>query len=208
MKLKFSYTSSKRVIKKEDFISQLEEIYNKKYFLKKIDMGEYETTVFVTNNHIREITYEGTDLIYYRISFDNNLPTTLSEERTRNNPDFIEVKLIENESLVVLETETYNYAPMIKEYFTYKENKTIVFDPEKDLDIICRKLSKIWRNPIKKIINYSNYKYLEDVYNGEITITVNNLKYRTLDKYIYKTEGYVYGYIPEESICVMLKGNI
>jgi len=204
MKINFKYNSNKRVIKIEDFLEQFKTLYGKKYYLKKIDMGEYEATMFVSNNHVVNLEYTGNDLMYYKISFNNQLPTTLAKSQIKNNPDFVEAKLIENESLVVLQMEHYNYIPLITEYFTYSEQKSIIFDTEKDVDIICQRLSKIWMKPVSGILDYSKFDYSQDVYNGEIIINIDNKKYKTFEKNIYKTDGYTFVYIPSQAISLIL----
>lgn len=207
MKIKFTYRHIKRVIKTEDFLEQLSILYNNKYYLKIVDMGEYENTIFVNNEHIIKIEYTGNDLMYYKIYFDNNLPTTIAKHKLPNNPDFIEVKLIENESLVVLERKDYNYIPLIKGYFNYYEDKTITFDTEKDIDIMCQRLEKLWLKPVINCIDLTNYFYTENVYNGEITFFINNKKYKTNETNVYKTDGNIFVYVPLEEIALILTDN-
>ena len=159
-------------------------------------MGECIANIFVSDNNIKEIAYIGDELAYYSILYKNGMKTTKSRSEVINNPDFLQAKIIEN-NLVVLEMPHYNYLSIISGYSIFSQEKNIIIDLEKDVNVLINKLQKIFRAEIIKVVNAIGCNVNERVYNGDIEYSVGGKKYKTSDKMTYKSYGYKYAYIPE-----------
>ena len=204
MKINFKYKSTKYVIRNYDFIEQISKHYNKQYFMRNVDMGEYVANILVSDNNIKEIIYVGKDLVYYNIIYKNGMKTTKSKGEIVGSTDFLQAKTIEN-NLVVLEMPHYNYLSIISGYSVYTQEKNITIDLEKDVNILITKLQKIFRKEIIKVVNAIGAKVTERVYNGDIEYSINGKKYKTTDRLIYKSCEYKYIYVPDTKTVLIIE---
>ena len=203
MKINFKYKSTKYVIRKEDFLEQIEAYYGKKYFFRKVDMGEYVADVVVSNNKIKDLKFVGEDLIYYSAIMKNGFTINFSRDEVNTSNDFLQAKIIEN-GLVVLEMPHYNYLSIVSGYSTYIQEKSINVDPEEHADVLINKLQKIWKKPIKEIVCLINSNMSERVYNGDIEYSVGSQRYKTTDRLVYKSGKYKFAYIPDRQIAIIM----
>ena len=204
MKINFKYKSTKYVIRNFDFIEQISKHYKKQYFMRNVDMGEYVANILVSDNNIKEIVYIGEDLSYYAITYKNGMKTTKTKEEILNSTDFLQAKTIEN-NLVVLEMPHYNYLSIISGYSVYTQEKSIMIDLDKDVNVLISKLQKIFRKEIVKVVNAIGCKATERVYNGDIEYLINGKRYKTTDRLIYKSCGYKYVYIPDNKSVLIIE---
>lgn len=203
MQIDFKYKSNKYVIRMSDFIAQISKFYNRNYHLRHIDMGEYIADIFVSDENIKTIEYIGTDLIYYTITLKNGIKINKSKDDILNNPDFLEAKIIEK-NLVVLEMPHYNYLPIISGYSVLTQEKKLRVDPDENQKLLIRKLQKIFKREILEIKNFIYEDYKERVYNGDIEYYINSKKYKSTDRLIYRSCGYIYVYVPAEKIVFII----
>lgn len=203
MQIDFKYKSNKYVIRMSDFIVQISKFYNRNYYLRHIDMGEYTADIFVSDDNIKTIEYVGTDLIYYALTFKNGMKTNKSKDDIINNPDFLEAKIIEN-NLIVLEMPHYNYLPIISGYSVLTQEKKLRIDPDENQKLLINKLQKIFKKEILEIKNFIYEDYKERVYNGDIEYYINSKRYKTTDRLIYKSCGYNYVYVPAEKTVLII----
>ena len=204
MQINFKYKSSKYVIRKGDFLSQISNLYNKKYYQQNIDMGAYTANIFVSDKNIANIEYVGSDLIYYRIKYKNGNITTITKEHLENNSDFVEAKIIDGE-LIVLKMPHYDYLNIISGYSLITQSKTINISLPDDEDVLIEKLEKIFRKEIISIADTSQHEVKECVYNGDIEYRFNRYRFKTNGKLIYQSGGYKFAYIPDNKLVLIVK---
>ena len=204
MVFNFDYKYLRYVISKGEFLKQLNSKFGKQYVLKSINMGDYVGHIFVSNNEIKEIEYVGEELIYYRVTYKNDIQTNISKNEILQGTDYLPAKLIDN-NLVVLETQNYNYMPFITGYGTYSEKRHVIIDFPKDKEMLKTNLRKIFRKEVDEILDLTEKSVTERVYNGDITYGLNGHKYKTTDKLIYKTRDYKFAYIPDKKLVLIVK---
>lgn len=204
MQFNFTYKFLRYVISKGEFLKQINAKYGKQYVLKNVDMGDYVANVFVSDNEIKDIEYVGDDLIYYRITYKNNLRTNIPRKEVEGGTDFLQAKIIDN-NLVVLETPHYNYMSFITGYGTYTDDRHVIIDFPKDKELLRTSLERIFRKEVVDVYDFTTANVSERVYNGDITYNCNGYKYKSNDKLVYKTRYYKFVYIPDKKLALILK---